>query len=230
MRKISVILVCLCIAVLSGCANNKEVTPQESDSTTVTTVSSIDGIVMIDDDDKSAYSMIKKGIWWAVNSDYTIKDMYYYFDGNGSGSYLSQSDGKGSSFTYDISDNSLNIHVKNDDALTYFVSEGINGDLILSNGTNEDTLSYQGDKDFADFHFYNNDELIEMGKKYYLKSHDELTTYIDAEIWQDGSIALHFYYVGETNTATIEWYVVDRFTAKGKDLLENDIDLTEVLQ
>lgn len=229
MKKSRIILICLCLALLTGCNGKKEMSTKDISLATETSVSSIVGTVMTDDD-KAAYSMKKKGIWWAVNSDYTIKDRYYYFDGNGSGSYLSQVDGKGSSFTYDINDNTLNININNEDILTYSVSVVSNDNLLLSNGTNEDTLLYQGDKDFADFHFYNNDELIEMGKKYFLKSHDELTPYIDAEIWQDGSIALHFYYIGETNTATIEWYVVDRFTAKGKDLLENDIDLTEVLQ
>ena len=150
-------------------------------------------------------------------------------DGNGSGLYLSQEDGKASSFTYDIKDNTLNININNADTKAYTITEDANGNLLLSDGTNKDTLIYQGDKDFSDFHFYNNDELIEMGKKYFLKSHEKLTPYIDAEIWQDGSIALHFYYISEANTATLEWYIVDRFTAQGKNLLEKDIDLTEVL-
>ena len=217
--------------MLSGCAKENQIS--SGTSSVLETSEIIDEVVIVDDSKEKSQDdqIVRPGVWWSVSDDYTIKDRYYYFDGNNIGSYLLQENGKGGSFTYSVIDNTIEIDFSDGEKVSYTLSE-VESDknkLLLSTDENSFTLTYQGNIDFSQFKFYSNEELIEMGKRLFLKSHDKLTPYIDAEIWQDGSIALHFYYIGETNTATLEWYIVDRFTAKGKDITEKDIDLTEVL-
>ena len=227
MKKVKIFALITCFAVIGGCSSSPD-TPSTSlsiyEKTSITTIA--DTSIELLPDEIEATPAITPGIWWSVSSDWEEADKYYYFNGADEGCLIYQLSGGTEEYTYSIED----INSKHDMFISApFETNGDNVIVLHFDDSHYETLTYQGNITPSEFNFYSNDKLIELGKKYYLQYHEELPPYVDAEIWQDGSIALHFYYIGESNTATIEWYIVDRFTAKGKDLFENDIDLTEVL-
>ena len=80
---------------------------------------------------------------------------------------------------------------------------------------------------------YTDDELQEMALQYYIMINGYAPGYIDISTDKDDSKAvIHLYDINELDgvgyTSTYNWYTVNRYTAKGYDFFENEIDLTDV--
>lgn len=119
MKKATIIFICFITLILCGCNEKKQIS---SDTPSVSETAEIVNEVVIVDENKDLSQdnqIVMPGVWWSVSDDYTIKDRYYYFDGNNTGSYLSQENGLGGSFTYSIKDNMLELDYSDGEKVSY---------------------------------------------------------------------------------------------------------------
>ena len=101
--------------------------------------------------------------------------------------------------------------------------------LTFDNDGHTEELVYMGNITFDEFTFYNNEELEDMAREYYRQHNDtgyipEFCDILKPETGND--IVIHLFDIEGNHTATVNWYYIDRFTGKGKDMMDNEIDLT----
>ena len=76
---------------------------------------------------------------------------------------------------------------------------------------------------------YTDDELISMAAKYYKANTknavEKVLVVIDSS--DDDEVLIHLLENGSENTATINWYTINRKTGKGTDLFDKPVDLTK---
>lgn len=75
---------------------------------------------------------------------------------------------------------------------------------------------------------YSDEELCNMARTYYTKHYEYTPPIVEVDnITDDGKVMIHLYEVVEDHTATSDWYMVDRKTAKGTNILGEEINLAE---
>ncbi|GEM_PF-2311554 len=168
------------------------------------------------------------GIWWASSSE---GDRYFCFNaGSSSGSFRDQENGLGMAFNYEEeNEESLVFHIGDADSETrasVAFADQNTAVLTWENGSTE-TLKYQGLGNFDTFRFYSNLELCEMALDYYEKNFAYRPGDAAAEEQPDGKIAIQLYDNFDDHNSTSAWYTVDRFTAKGTDIMGNAVSLAE---
>lgn len=225
MKKISIIVSLLLVAC--GCSaqeTNKNITVNETTAITTSVTESTE-----------EQSLFRNGMWVYdhmrnTSNEYFNERRYYLFDG-AKGSYKSQENKKYAEFTFHT-DRSGNIVFNYDDGneISYKISENNGEDTItlVSESGDKTVFSYFGDTAFDEFDFYSNEELIAMGKAYFMEDRGFITDYVEAEYRDGDNMALHFYWISESamSTATIDWYTINRISGKGFTLLGNPVDLT----
>lgn len=72
---------------------------------------------------------------------------------------------------------------------------------------------------------YTQEELEQMSLDYYEKQTGYRPNSVASEKQQDGLVIIQLYDNLETHNSTTDWYTIDPKTAKGTDILENEIDL-----
>lgn len=80
---------------------------------------------------------------------------------------------------------------------------------------------------------YTDDELQDMALQYYTMINGYAPSYVDVDtVLDDNMVMIHLYDLNEQDsvgfTSTYDWCTVNRYTAKGYDFNENEIDLTDV--
>ena len=73
---------------------------------------------------------------------------------------------------------------------------------------------------------YTDDELCNMAKEYYSQVNGYVPPVVVIEITDGDEVTIHLYDIVDDHTATVDWYTVNRYTARGKNILEQDIDLS----
>ena len=82
---------------------------------------------------------------------------------------------------------------------------------------------------------YTNEELAELTKAYYLSKYRLTPQFIDVFDDEDNNVSIHIYDIVENvldngevsgHTSTYDWWIIDRSTAKGTDLMGDTIDLS----
>ncbi|MBR1530072.1 MAG: hypothetical protein IJ642_12355 [Oscillospiraceae bacterium] len=172
--------------------------------------------------------MFEPGIWWSTSSD---GDRYFcFYTGSDSGSFRDQENGINMDFNYEAeNENTIIFHIGSMDSSTQVQAtfpDSNTAVLTWENGTSE-TLAYQGLGNFDTFRFYSNLELCEMALDYYEARNDYRPADAVAEVQPDRTIMIQLYDNLGDHNSTSAWYTVDRFTAKGTDIIGNAIDLTE---
>ena len=91
----------------------------------------------------------------------------------------------------------------------------------------EEKLSYISNDNADTFKFYTNDELCEMALAYYKTTTTEDTTGMmaAAETSKDGKVLIQIFSNNGDHNSTADWYTVDRITAEGTNIAEENIDL-----
>ena len=82
---------------------------------------------------------------------------------------------------------------------------------------------------------YTNEELAELTKAYYLSKYRLTPQFIDVFDDEDNNVSIHIYDIVENvldngevsgHTSTYDWWLIDRSTAKGTDLMGDTVDLS----
>ena len=176
------------------------------------------------------------GIWWSFCDS---GDMYYEFATDGTGMRIYQADGFKEGFTYEMEDGcavfSFAGKASGASEKTRAKAEERGGDAVLAfeDDNHTEELVYKGNIGFDEFTFFNNKELEDMAREYY-KQHND-TGYVPefCEVFQnttDNDIVIQLYDLVDGHTSTADWYYIDRFSGKGKDMMDNEIDLTTALK
>ena len=81
-----------------------------------------------------------------------------------------------------------------------------------------------------EFHFYSNDELTRMSMAHFARSGNTPTSLAAAMTNEDNTVTVQLYDNLGDHNSTSAWYILDRFTAKGTNLMSGEeIDLLEHL-
>lgn len=195
-------------------------------TTTTTTVVETETAPETSPEVEEAVQKFEPGIWWSSNSD---GDRYFcFYDGSNSGSFRDQENGVGLSFDYEAEENSDKIvfhigDVSDNTSVRVNFQDSNTAVLKWENGDTE-TLKYQGLGNFDTFRFYSNVELCEMAMNNYEARNGSRPADASAKIQSNGKIMIEIYENAGDSSASA-WYTVDRFTAKGTDMLGNSIEL-----
>lgn len=74
---------------------------------------------------------------------------------------------------------------------------------------------------------YTNDELVKLASDYYEKLNGKKASVVEIDHTDGDNVVIHLYEVVDDHTTTLDWYTINKNTAKGKDILENEIDLSK---
>lgn len=179
-----------------------------------------------DEDHFSKEAGFAPGIWWSHSED---GDSYYEFNTDGTGTQVWQSNGSSKEFTYRMDGGKFYKNFGTDPEMLASAEERGDGVLLTYTvyGSTEE-LVYMGNISFDEFLFYSNDTLGALAKEYY-KQHND-TGYVPefCDVFQsdtDTDIVIHLYDMVDGHNSTAAWYYIDRFTGKGTDIMENEVDL-----
>ena len=75
---------------------------------------------------------------------------------------------------------------------------------------------------------YSNEQLIEMVRNYRKARGEFIPEFIVVDGEKDNIVTIHLYEEVEEHIATTDWYYIDRRTGKGKNFLEESVDLNNV--
>ncbi len=172
---------------------------------------------------------IPSGVWLAA-TDVGYSNYYYFNAEEHSGQYVSLDYGLGMPFSYGGSGKKL-IFFLGEEAAAYPATLETNGPdsfkLIWEDSLPE-TLTFVSEGTLEDFHFYSNDALAQMAIEHYAEEDEDETppTQYGVMTNEDNTVTVQLYDNLGDHNSTSAWYIVDRFTAMGTDLLTGEeIDL-----
>ena len=170
---------------------------------------------------------LRCGVWWAVGDGI---DSYYEICADGTGAVIAQDSGTGVGMNYEVRGNSVTFHlgaadVNNEATLT---AAGANELTVTFADGHSEFWSYMGNVTMNGFTFYSNEQLCAMAKDYIAAAEGYTPEYVaaTADMEDPHTINIQLYDNLGDHNSTAAWYFVDRFTAKGWDMNENEIDLT----
>ena len=172
---------------------------------------------------------IPTGVWLAA-TDVGYSNYYYFNAEEHSGQFVSLDYGLGMPFSYGGSGKQL-IFFLGEEAAAYPAALEENGQdsfkLIWEDNLPE-TLSFVSEGTLEDFHFYSNDQLAQMAMERYAEEGEDETppAQYGTMTNEDNTVTVQLYDNLGDHNSTSAWYIVDRFTAMGTDLLTGEeIDL-----
>lgn len=172
---------------------------------------------------------IPTGVWLAA-TDVGYSNYYYFNAEEHSGQFVSLDYGLGMPFSYDGSGKQL-VFFLGEDAAAYPAALEENGQdsfkLIWEDNLPE-TLTFVREGTLDDFHFYSNDQLAQMAMERYTEEDEDDTPPAQYGVMtnEDNTVTVQLYDNLGDHNSTSAWYIVDRFTAMGTDLLTGEeIDL-----
>lgn len=174
---------------------------------------------------------IPTGVWLA-QTDVGYSNYYYFNSEEQNGSYRSLDYGLGMDFNYEGSGDELVFLMGDDAEAQSAVIEHAEGDsftLLWENNLPE-TLEFISEGTLEDFHFYSNDALTRLATAHYVRSGNEPTSLAASITNEDNTVTVQLYDNLGDHNSTSAWYILDRFTATGTDLMNGmEIDLLEHL-
>ena len=169
----------------------------------------------------------RPGVWWAIDAGI---DGYYEICADGTGAFIDQENGLGVGLTYEVFGNKVTFHKAAADVTDTAVVTAVSDteiDLKWNDGHTEH-WNYMSEGTLGGFTFYTNEQIGQMAQEYYKAA----TGYapgsmgVNADMENPRYINVQLYDSLGDHNSTAVWYFVDRFTAKGNDLLGNAVDLT----
>ena len=190
----------------------------------------------LDDDGKgsdethfSKESGFAPGIWWSFIRD---NDSYYEFSTDGTGTQKWQSDGTEANFTYYMDNGDFVMSYSSGPERRAKTEERGDGAILtFEDDGHTEELVYMGNITFDEFTFFSDETIGELARAYYVKhSGGYEPAYCDVEYsTENNDRVVHLYDIVDDHSATANWYYIDRFTCKGKDFFEKEVDLTEII-
>ena len=231
---------CLSLLSLSCCAQQQEQTTQQSDPIPEQSVPAKpeqpapvqDQPAPEPEPEQPAEPVyeIPTGVWLAA-TDVGYSNYYYFNAEEQSGRYVSLDYGLGMPFSYDGSGKQL-VFFLGDEAAAHPASleeTGQDSFKLVWEDNLPETLTFVREGTLEDFHFYSNDELARMAMEHYADEEDEDETppsQYGVMTNEDNTVTVQLYDNLGDHNSTSAWYIVDRFTAMGTDLLTGEeIDL-----
>lgn len=170
---------------------------------------------------------IPTGVWLAA-TDVGYSNYYYFNAEEQNGSYVSLDYGLGMPFSYEGSGKQL-VFLMGDEAVAHpaVVEEHAPAEFTLVWEDNlPETLTFVSEGTLEDFHFYSNDELAQMAMDFYSEDVETPPSQYGAMTNEDNTVTVQLYDNLGDHNSTSAWYIVDRFTAMGTNLLTGEeIDL-----
>lgn len=171
---------------------------------------------------------IPTGVWLAA-TDVGYSNYYYFNAEEQNGSYVSLDYGLGMPFSYEGSGKQL-VFLMGDEAVAHsaVVEEHASEEFTLVwEDTLPETLTFVSEGTLDDFHFYSNDELAQMAMELYSEDVETPPSQYGAMTNEDNTVTVQLYDNLGDHNSTSAWYIVDRFTAMGTNLLTGEeIDLS----
>jgi len=93
------------------------------------------------------------------------------------------------------------------------LSEPVTSELVENNQTNPNE--------------YTDEQLCQMAGDYYNSINGQRPPVIEVDSADGDEVSIHLYEIMQDHTATWDWYFVSRTTAKGTNILGEEIDLTK---
>ena len=166
----------------------------------------------------------KNGVWWEQTGNVGT---YWTFNGN-IGSTMGQELGIGAPFSAEKNGDGVMLHVFSADDNTpvkFNVIDENNVEITFTDSDTSGKLTFLSD-DIENFRFFTNEELAELAVHYYAGTHDGyMPANSVAELQEDGTVAIQLFDEVDGHNSTADWYYVDRFTAKGTNVLGEPVDL-----
>lgn len=157
-------------------------------------------------------------------------ERFFFFYGQGNGSYLEQETGMGMGFTYEMQDEETAVfHIGDAESSAVVKLYRLDETTIELNwGSGEtETLTKLPNDPFAEFFFYSNEVLRERALNLYQQKNGRRPDGAEAYCDIDGSISIRLFDDLGDHIVTDDWYTVDRYTGIGKNLLGETIDLSD---
>lgn len=167
---------------------------------------------------------------WLAGTDVGYSNYYYFNPEERSGNYVSLEYGLGMPFSYGGSGNELIFHLEGHEtdksATVEHIDEGT-FTLIWEDSLPE-TLTFVSEGTLEDFHFYSNNDLALLALDHYAEDNGSAPSQAGAMTNEDNTVTVQLYDNLGDHNSTAAWYIFDRFTATGTDLLTGEeIDLLE---
>lgn len=239
-RMIMAAVLCLSLLSSSGCAQQQEQTPQQQPEPipeqSVPAQPEQPAPVQVEPLPEPEPELpaepvyeIPTGVWLAA-TDVGYSNYYYFNAEEQNGSYASLDYGLGMPFSYEGSGKQL-VFLMGEDAHahTAVVEEGADESFTLIWEDNlAETLTFVSEGTLEDFHFYSNDKLARMAMEHYTGESEDDTppAQYGTMTNEDNTVTVQLYDNLGDHNSTSAWYIVDRFTAMGTDLLTGEeVDL-----
>lgn len=97
---------------------------------------------------------------------------------------------------------------------------------VVENNVQENQNNQQGE--IVTNKGYTNEQLIVMAKEYRKSRGEYVPSIVEVDNENGDIVVIHLYDILEDHAATWDWYTVNRLTAKGTNVLEEEIDLTDI--
>lgn len=170
---------------------------------------------------------IPSGIWLA-ETDMGYSNYYYFNAEDQSGSYVSLDYGLGMPFSYDGSGTDLVFQMAGTGAGCAATLEpaGETAFTLVWADSLPETLTFVGEGTLEEFHFFSNDELAKLAMDHYIETTDLTPGQSGSMTNEDNTVTVQLYDNLGDHNSTAAWYIVDRFTAVGTNLLTGEpVDL-----
>ena len=167
------------------------------------------------EDSTNADAPVFKPGAWRGSSEYFL----FYSDGTG-GATLDFEIGTGVPFEYEYGDGIITFHMGSSDNNTIAVPSDIAVDsvtLTWEDGTAENFVFVSDNAE--DFHFYTNEELVQIAQRYYKANSPEgyVPGMAGTQNNDDGTVTIQLYDSLEDHNSTSAWYTIDRVNLTGTD-------------
>lgn len=177
---------------------------------------------------ETPYQMAE-GVWLAT-TDAGYSNYYYFNPRECSGNYVNLEYGLGVPFTYEGSDEALVFHLEGHD--TDKPAEVLHTDeeafTLIWEDSLPERLCFVSEGTLEDFHFYSNHDLANLALEHYSDSTDYTPGMAGAMTNEDNTVTVQLYDNLGDHNSTAAWYILDRFTATGTNLMTGEqVDLLE---
>ncbi|MBR4979388.1 MAG: hypothetical protein IKX77_02435, partial [Clostridia bacterium] len=236
MKKSIVILIFAFMFCLSSCIKidvNVEKTTDDDTSKENVTISIGGGNKEDENEEKTIENtpdpLPKDGLWYAVN-DLTPDVEYFVIKGTSSRKYDAKT-GDETIYTCTPGKGSMKVEsvdgTFSDTAEYKIVSDDV-FTMAYKYGDGKITYTYTrfDDADPDTFEFNSDNDIIAAARHYYSSRTNHIPEFIYVESNEFPKTAVvHLYDLYDGHTSTCDWYYIDRFTLKGKNILEEEVDL-----
>jgi hypothetical protein len=171
-------------------------------------------------------SAIKDGVWCGVDDSTSVLVDYRVFEGD---MFLATDANYNVAMTFDYSidgdklKSTSSVGGSKSEAKIERISDE---KFRLTSDDSTETYTWLKEGNIDDFQFFCNAQLEYMASRYYASRHNHTPEFVDVADDEAGkTVSIHMYDLYDGHTSTCDWYYVDRFTAAGKNILDEPIDI-----